>query len=187
LRGVEEAGHVGHGGECTDPAPPGAKNGWRASVAPPDGYASLAVDEADDSPTDRFRQCGPCANEGGQFWGDVWFSQLQYAGFCAAGERRAVFAGDFAGCSTPAGCTQANPLETAEVQALPTSPSGGTERTGENPKGTAPMQIGCKPDANRPALDGIPSDLLRAWPQVPEHIRLTILSLVVPYLPRGEG
>ena len=66
-------------------------------------------------------------------------------------------------------------------------PARGTEDTGENPKGTAPMQIGCKPDANAPALDGIPSALRRAWPNVPEHIQLAILALIEPYRPSATG
>ena len=83
-----------------------------------------------------------------------------------------------------------NPCPSAENAANPgSSPhtSKGTERTGKNPKGPIRMQAGCKQDASTPAPDGIPLVLLCAWPNVPEHIRLAILSLVEPYRPQGTG
>lgn len=43
------------------------------------------------------------------------------------------------------------------------------------------MQIGCKSDANPLDLNGIPKALFRAWPNVPEHIRLAILAPIEPY------
>ena len=39
--GVEEAGHVGHGGECTHPPVSGTPKARRASATPPDGYETL--------------------------------------------------------------------------------------------------------------------------------------------------
>ena len=53
----------------------------------------------------------------------------------------------------------------------------GTERTGTNPSGAVPMHAGCMQKTS----EGIPNALFRAWPNVPEHIRLAILALIEPY------
>ncbi len=45
------------------------------------------------------------------------------------------------------------------------------------------MHAGCMQDAH----DGIPKALFRAWPNVPEHIRLAILALIEPYRDQEQG
>ena len=56
-------------------------------------------------------------------------------------------------------------------------PISGTERTGTNPSGAVQMHAGCMQKTS----EGIPNALFRAWPNVPEHIRLAILALIEPY------
>jgi len=49
------------------------------------------------------------------------------------------------------------------------------------------VQIGCKQDANTPALNGIPKALFSAWPNLPDHLKLAIMALIVPYVEPAAG
>jgi hypothetical protein len=79
-------------------------------------------------------------------------------------------------------CSESQGLESQDPAFV-----SGTERTETNPDGTTPMQAGCKQDASDALLNGVPKALLLSWPNLPEHVRIAILALVGPYLPRGNG
>lgn len=80
-----------------------------------------------------------------------------------------------------------NASKTLKIAGGGAAPQKGTERTETNPKGTVRMQAGCKQDASTPNLNGVPKAIFRAWPDVPDHIRLAIMALVSPYCESGPG
>jgi hypothetical protein len=82
------------------------------------------------------------------------------------------------------------PLESQANQGFPPNPHHEAEGTGVHQNGTG----GNGSDANRmqtfPAVGdsaGVPSALSRAWPHLPDHVKLAILSLAEPYRHLGTG
>ena len=77
-----------------------------------------------------------------------------------------------------------NPSLSAENQANPGEdqyPQQVTDCTGINPEGSVPMQIGCKQDASTTDVGNLSEAIILSWPNLPEHIKLAVFTLVEPY------